>query len=136
MAKAKKAANEDSKVPSENTKGRRKKSKEGGGIGHNLTEIRKKGEGIFKRLFTLQEEMDTQNGEFRVDFKNLYEEGANTVGCSRAVLRKEFRRMLTIQRLQEDDAGMAGEEKEETETLRAAMGDTPFGKYLETKLAA
>lgn len=117
-------------------KASRKKSKQNGGAGHNIAEVRKVAEDIFKRCFTLQEEMDSAMGEFRVDFKNLYEEGANKAGVSRAVIRGEFNRMKALRRLQDNDNDLEGEAKEETERLRAALDGTPFAKYLEIKLAA
>lgn len=117
-------------------KGGSKRKKDGGeGMGHNLVAIRKAAEPIFKRLLKLQTDMETSMGEFRVDFKNLYEEGAKDIGCSRGVLRSEFRKMLRRMNEEAEEKEMETVEREQIETLRAAMGDTPMGAYFEAKLA-
>jgi hypothetical protein len=123
------------KKPADDEGGGTGKGSESPSMGHNLTTIRKDAEPIFQRLAKLQADMESQMGEFRVDFKNLYEEGANKIGCSRKILRKEFRRYLNNLRQEQEEQEMEASEREQIETLRAALGDTPFGRYIEGQLA-
>lgn len=114
---------------------KKKNDKGGAGMGHNLTELRKKFEGYWGRLETLQDEMDSTMGEFRADFKELYNEIADNTGTSRKIVRSEFRRYLANKRQEEMEKELESSERDQIEMVRAALGDTPFGKYMEGKLA-
>jgi uncharacterized sporulation protein YeaH/YhbH (DUF444 family) len=116
-------------------RGRGKAKTDGPGMGHNITQIRKEAEPIFKRLANKQRDMETAMGEFRVDLKNLYEEGANKIGCSRKVLREEFRRYIYNLKAEQRELELEASERAEIEALRAALEGTPFGSYVAGTLA-
>jgi hypothetical protein len=120
--------------PDEGTKSsRRKKKAAEGGMGHNLTEIRKAAEGAFKAIAKLKADQETAMGEFGADFRNLYEKHANNLGCSRKLLRKEFAKYWRDLKERADEAEMEQSERDELDAFQASLIGGPFGTYLESK---
>lgn len=120
------------------TKKAARKKKDNGdgapGIGHNITAIKKAAAPLFKRLDALFDEMESQMGEFRVDIKNLYEEGANTIGVKRQVLRKVYGQYRRAKKDEAAENEMEASEHDDYVALRDAMGmDTPFGAFAARK---
>lgn len=116
-------------------KSRKKTDEESGGMGSNLTAIRKAAVPIIERLFELQQTMDSDMGGYKADFATIYEEGANSIGCKKSILKKEFKRLLAAKRQQEAEEELTGPERDQIEAFRAAMDGTPFGAWAEGKLA-
>jgi hypothetical protein len=119
--------------PDKPKKGRKEKRERG--MGDNIIEVRRKAEPLMQKLLALQKDMDSDMGGYKADFKKLYEDGANDIGCSRKTLRKEFRRLLAAMRAEEEEMQLEQDERDEIETLRAAFAGTEFERYIEGKLA-
>lgn len=116
-------------------RGRKKKDEAPGpGMGHNVTRIKELAEPIFERLDRLHDDMESMAGEIKSDIKNVYEEGANNIGCKRGILRKVYKLYRDGKKIEEALAEMESHEREEYETLADAVGvSTPMGAWAASK---
>lgn len=115
-------------------KGKTKK-KDAAPMGHNITEIRKKAEPAFKEILKKFADMESDMGSYRAEIKDLYDKHAGAIGISKKLLRQEVAKLRAAQRHEALEQEMEADEREQVETLRAALEGTPFGVYLSDKLA-
>lgn len=117
-----------------------RKKQDGPGIGHNLTEIKKKALPAMKEILKKFEDMESDMGSYRAEIKDLYEKHANALGAPRKLLRQLVAEVRAAQRQEAILAEMEADEREQLETLQAAFEGTEFGKYFaevaETKKKA
>lgn len=117
------------------TGGGSRKKQDGPGMGHNLTEIKKKALPAMKEILKKFEDMESDMGSYRSEIKDLYEKHANAIGVPRKLLRHLVAEVRAEQRKEAILAEMEKEEREQLETLQAAFGETEFGKYFSAELA-
>lgn len=106
-----------------------RKKQDGPGLGHNITEIKKKSLPALEAILKKFEDMESDMGSYRAEIKDLYEKHANALGVPRKVLRHLVAEVRASQRAEAVLAEMETDEREQLETLEASLGDTPFGKY-------
>ena len=112
-----------------------KKKPEGAELGHNLADIKKKALPALKEILGKFNDMESDMGSYRAEIKDLYEKNANVLGVPRKILRMLVAEIRAAQRTEVALKQMEQGEREQLETLQAALGDTPFGKYVGEKLA-
>lgn len=115
--------------------GKTRKEKREAGMGHNLTELRKKAEPMMKKLLKLQDDMDGDAAGYRSQFAKEYEKGAEALGCNKSVLVSEFRRLNRNRKEAMAEQEMDDDERAEREALREALSGTPFGTWAAGDLA-
>lgn len=113
----------------------RKSRRDGPGMGHNLTELRKKAEPAVKEIMKKFDEMDSDMGGYRSEIKALYEKHADKIGMSKTALRKEVKRIRDRKKEAAYEQELEAEIREEIETFRAALEGTPFAEWASGELA-
>lgn len=136
MAKSKKKAElKKAAKPKAAKKSRKAVREDSRGMGDNINAIRKLAEPFMKRLFALQERMESDMGGYRSDFGELYEKASNEIGCKPAVLKREFRRALARKKELEAEADMDSAERDQVDALRVSMEGTQFEMFFVGDLA-
>jgi uncharacterized protein (UPF0335 family) len=106
------------------------------GVGHNLTEIKKKAGPAVTEIIKKIEEMESDRGTYMGEIKDLYSRHSENIGCPRKILRRLVKQIRDAQRAEAELKEMEPGEREQLETLQASFGDTGFGKYFADKLSA
>lgn len=104
-------------------------------LGHNLEVLKTKGEKGMKRLFKLQDTMDSEAAGFRSDFNVAYEEISDELGIPKKLIMGEYKRALKIKRQKEKEMMLEPSERETIEAFRTAMEGTPMGDWFKGGLA-
>ena len=116
-------------------KGKRAPKEDSPGIGHNLTEIKKKAGPAVTAIIKKIEEMESDRGNYMSEIKEAYADHAEKIGCPKKLLRKLVKQVRDAQREEAELKEMEPDEREQLETLQAALDNTPFGKYFQDQLA-
>jgi uncharacterized protein (UPF0335 family) len=114
----------------------KKKKQDSPGIGHNLTEIKKKAGPAVAAIIKKITDMESDHGAWMSEIKEAYGDHAEKIGCSKKLLRKLVKQVRDAQKEEAELAEMEADEREQLETLQAALDGTPFGIYFADKLAA
>ena len=117
-------------------KGKQAPKDDSPGIGHNLTEIKKKAGPAVTAIIKKIEEMESDRGNYMSEVKELYNDHAEKIGCPKKLLRKLVKQVRDAQREEAELAEMEPDERDQLETLQAALEGTPMGKYFSDKLSA
>lgn len=115
---------------------RKSKKGDGPGLGHNLTEIKKKALPALKEILGKFDDMESDMGSYRAEIKDLYEKHANALGVPRKLVRMLVSEARAGIRTEAALAEMEADERDQLETLQASLGETPFGKYFAEKLGS
>lgn len=118
------------------------KTEKGGDGGARKGDVRvgevsgKEAQAIFDQLDRLHDGKEAKNAEYMADINTVYENGCNKLGLRKKVLMHEFKLHRAEIKRKEREAAFDGNEKEELDNLRDALGafaDTALGAAAVSK---
>lgn len=112
----------------------RKKKDDGPGMGHNLTDIKKKAEPAIAEIIKKFDDMASDMGAYKNELKELYKSRSETIGCRPGLLRGLVHDILTEREKLRKLKEMEPSERVQLETLQASLAGTPFGDYVRERV--
>jgi len=111
-------------------KPRKRKNDDDFGMGHNLTEIKKKAGPAITEIVKKFDDMQSDMGTYKSEIKELYTTHSEKLGCRGKILRGLVHDILIERAKQAKLKEMEPSEREQLETLQAALDGTPFGAFI------
>jgi hypothetical protein len=107
-----------------------KKANGEGGMGHNIRITKKVAKEFSDRFNNIQREKADEAEKFKADIDVLIQDAADSMGCSKAVVRQGFREQWAELKREEREKAMDPERLQSLDKLRDALGlfaDSPLG---------